>query len=207
MSDLFYLQDSRSNVGSRAMFWCEGGGYTSNLDKAEQFTREAAVKQYENRETDLPWPVDYVRALAEVGVDHQYLDDAQAQVFDLADDQIYVAFECLWDGNDLYWICQHGSSSSNLAMAGTWSAVEAEEIRAKQYQVWPKRYIDQHSRPVVQAHMLEHKKALREVRLKLPKIKRQRFRRDTVNCQDCGRFLSERQRFQDCHNCGASNAP
>ena len=35
MTDLFYLQDSRSNVGSRAMFWRAGGGYTTNLDEAE----------------------------------------------------------------------------------------------------------------------------------------------------------------------------
>ncbi|WP_282338586.1 hypothetical protein [Pseudomonas sp. PS02288] len=33
MSDLFFLQDSRSKVGSRAMFWRAGGGYTSNLDE------------------------------------------------------------------------------------------------------------------------------------------------------------------------------
>ncbi len=26
-ADFFYLQDSRSNVGSRAMFWRDGGGY------------------------------------------------------------------------------------------------------------------------------------------------------------------------------------
>ncbi|EPG8304157.1 hypothetical protein [Pseudomonas aeruginosa] len=30
MTDLFYLQDSRSNVGSRATFWRAGGGYTTN---------------------------------------------------------------------------------------------------------------------------------------------------------------------------------
>ena len=79
MSDLFFVQDSRSNVGSRAMFWRKGGGYTSNLDEAEQFKRESAVKQYECRETDLPWPVDYVRARAEVGVDCQYLTRSEAE--------------------------------------------------------------------------------------------------------------------------------
>lgn len=209
MNDLFYLQDSRSNVGSRAMFWRDGGGYTSNLDEAEQFTRAAAVKQYECRETDLPWPVDYVRALAEVGVDHQYIDDTAAQAFDPADDQVYVAYERMWDGNDLYWIQSHGSSSSNLAEAGTWPAAEAEEARAKGYQVWPKRYIDAHRRTVVQACKLEHKNALRAVGLKLPKLKRQRAPRywSRLNCEGCGRFLSERQRFEDCPNCGARNAP
>ncbi|EWC40169.1 hypothetical protein [Stutzerimonas stutzeri] len=207
MDDLFLLQDSRSNVGSRAMFWRLGGGYTSNLDEAEQFSREMAVRQYECRETDLPWPVNYVRALAEVGVDHQYIDDADAQAFDQADDQIYLAYERMWDGNDLYWIQSHGSSSSNLAEAGTWPATEAEEARAKGYQVWPKRYIDARSRTVVQSCKLDHKKALRSVGLKLPKIKRQRIRRHVTHCHGCGRFLSERQVYGDCPNCGVSNAP
>lgn len=42
MSELFFLQDSRSNVGSRAMFWRNGGGYTSNLDEADQCGRSRA---------------------------------------------------------------------------------------------------------------------------------------------------------------------
>ncbi|QNH04474.1 hypothetical protein HNQ27_17510 [Pseudomonas sp. B11D7D] len=211
MSDLFYLQDSRSNVGSRAMFWRDGGGYTSNLDEAEQFTRAAAVKQYECRETDLPWPVDYVRALAEVGVDHQYIDDASAQAFDPADDQVYVAYERMWDGNDLYWIQSHGSSSSNLAEAGTWPAAEAEAARVKGYQVWPKRYIDANRRTVVQACKLDHKKALHAVGLKLPKLQRQKVRRETYRCGSgyggCGRFLRPADYYTSCPHCGMGNAP
>ena len=39
MADLFYLQDSRSNVGTGAMWWQEGGGYGTNLDRAEAFNR------------------------------------------------------------------------------------------------------------------------------------------------------------------------
>lgn len=210
MSDLFYLQDSRSNVGSRAMFWRDGGGYTSNLDEAEQFTRAAAVKQYECRETDLPWPVDYVRALAEVGVDHQYLDlkPEQALAAAPADDRIYVAYHREWDGNCLIWLLLNGPTS-NLAAASTWSLAHAPGFTARGYVPWPKSYIDQHSRPVVRAFLLDHKKALRAVGLKLPKIQRPRYRSysNLNNCGGCGRFLSERQRFEDCPNCGARNAP
>lgn len=103
MSDLFFLQDSRSNVGSRAMFWREGGGYTSNLNEAEQFKRESAVKQYECRETDLPWPVEYVRTRAEVGVDCQYLTKSEAEAYRNEDGRVYVAYAREWDGNDLVW--------------------------------------------------------------------------------------------------------
>ena len=211
MSDLFYLQDSRSNVGSRAMFWRAGGGYTSNLDEAQEFTRERAVGQYECRETDLPWPVAFVRGLALVGVDHQDLNLPREQALAAApaDDRIYVAYPRIWDGNCLIWMSVYETHGSNLATARTWSASHAEGFTARGYLPWPKSYIDQVSRPVAVASTLDHKQALRSVGLKLPKLKRQsmRRRRDILNCSGCGRFLTERQRFDDCPNCGARNAP
>lgn len=206
MADLFYLQDSRSNTGSRAMFWRENGGYTSNLDEAEQFTREAAVKQYENRDSDLPWPVDYVRERSEVGVDCQYLTRSAAEAYRSEDDRVYVAYAREWDGNDLVW--RGGSRpTSNLKDAIHPHADDAAGFLAQGFELWPCGYIAERSRPVVRAFLLDHKQALRSVRLKLPKIKRQRIRRCTTNCHGCGRFLSERQVYSDCQNCGASNAP
>ncbi|WP_313056168.1 hypothetical protein [Stutzerimonas nitrititolerans] len=208
MDDQFFLQDSRSNVGSRSMFWRLGGGYTSNLDEAEQFTRAAAVKQYECRETDLPWPVVYVRALAEVGVDHQdlKLTPEQALASASADDRLYYAYKQTWDGNCLVWNAVGVGPTSNLADASTWSQDRASAID-EACVPWPKAYIDQHSRPVVRTIVLDHRKALREAGLKLPKIKRQRFRRYVANCHGCGRFLSERQVYGACPHCDASNAP
>lgn len=205
MSDLFYMQDSRSNVGSRAMFWRDGGGYTSNLDEAEQFTREHAVRQYECRETDLPWPVGYVRALAQVGVDHQYLERVKPPY----SEPFYVSMPREWDGNDLYWKrpLATGGLTSNLLDAGIWESEGAELLAYQGYQVWPKAYIDGKSRRVVPAALLHHKQALRSVGLKLPKVKRQRIRCDTVNCHGCGRFLTEAQRYGYCPNCDVSNAP
>lgn len=208
MSDLFYLQDSRSNVGSRAMFWRDGGGYTSNLDEAEQFTREAAVKQYECRETDLPWPVDYVRARQEVGVDCQYLTRSEAEAYRNEDGRVYVAYAREWDGNDLVW--RGGSRpTSNLEDAIHPGAADAAGYKAQGFELWPCGYIAERSRPVVRAFLLDHKKALRAVGLKLPKLQRPRYRSysNLNNCGGCGRFLSERQRFEDCPNCGTRNAP
>lgn len=209
MSDLFYLQDSRSNVGSRAMFWRLGGGYTSNLDEAEEFTRERAVRQYECRETDLPWPVPYVRGLAQVGVDHQDLDLSREKALSSAPvgDCIYVAYDRAWDGNCLIWMSLPAGKGSDLSVARTWSLDHAAGFVARGYLPWPKGYIDRHARPVAQAATLDHKRAMRSVGLKLPKITRPRIRRYTLNCDGCGRFLSERQRFFDCPNCGACNAP
>lgn len=209
MTDLFYLQDSRGNVGSRAMFWCLGGGYTSNLDEAEQFTREYVVKQYECRETDLPWPVDYVRARAQVGVDHQDLDLSSEQALAAAPpgDRIYVARTQEWDGNCLVWKSFKVGRTSNLADASNWSLEHAAGFAARGYVPWPKGYIDRCSRPVAVAELLNHRQALRSVGLRLPKIVRPRIRRYTVNCAGCGRFLGEHQVYGDCPNCGENNAP
>ncbi|MGK8744119.1 hypothetical protein ACRS6P_16595 [Pseudomonas aeruginosa] len=208
MADLFYLQDSRANVGSRAMFWRTGGGYTSNLDEAEQFSRERAVEQFESRESDLPWPVDYVRALAEVGVDSQYITRSEADAYSNEDGRVYAAYTREWDGNDLVWYGGKGSTS-NLEEAVHPSGAEIIGYLAHGLELWPCGYIAEHSRPVVRAALLDHKQALRSVGLKLPKFKRPRHRSysNRLNCDGCGRFLSERRRFEDCPNCGARNAP
>ena len=208
MSDFFFLQDSRSNVGSRAMFWREGGGYTSNLDEAEQFKRESAVKHYECRETDLPLPVEYVLARAEVGVDCQYLTKSEAEAYRNEDGRVYVAYAREWDGNDLVWLGGTGSTA-NLDDAIHPGAADAAGYLALGFELWPCGYIIERSRPVVRAALLDHKQALRSVGLKLPKLKRPHYRSysDRLNCDGCGRFLSDRQRFDDCPNCGARNAP
>lgn len=206
MADLFYLQDSRSNVGSRAMFWRAGGGYTSNLDEAETFTRERAVGQYERRETDLPWPVAYVRARAEIGVDFQYLTRSEAEAYRNEDGRVYVAYARAWDGNDLVWLGGKGPTA-NLEEAIHPGVSDAADYLAAGFELWPCGYISDRSRPVVRTALLDHKQALRGVGLKLPKIKRQRTRRYTQNCGGCGRFLSERQVYDNCPNCGEFNGP
>lgn len=208
MTNLFYLQDSRSNTGSRAMFWRNGGGYTSSLDEAEQFTRECAVRQYESRETDLPWPVEYVRARMETGVDCQYLTRSEAEVYRNEDGRVYVAYAREWDGNDLIWLGGKGPTA-NLDEAIHPGASDAASYLSRGFELWPCGYIVNHSRPVVQASLLNHKQALRSVDLKLPSVKRQRTRSSFTlnNCGGCGRFLSDRQRFDDCPNCGEGNAP
>lgn len=208
MSDLFYLQSSRSNVGSRAMFWREGGGYTSNLDEAKQFTRERAVAQFENRETDLPWPVAYIRARAEVGVDSQYITRSEAEAYRNEDGRVYVAYVREWDGNDLVWYGDKGPTA-NFEEAIHTSGAEIIGYQAHGHEFWPRGYIAERSRPVVRAAQLNHKQALRSVSLKLPKLVRPRYRSysNRLNCEGCGRFLNERQRYDDCPNCGTRNAP
>lgn len=203
MTDLFYLQDSRSNVGSRAMFWRNGGGYTSSLDEAEQFPREQAVKQYECRETDLPWPVVYVNRWADVGVDHQYISRIEAEQADNSAG-FYAAAPRDWDGNDLLWRSSLDDGyTANLKHARVFSAAEAIGGCV----IWPVSYINRKSRRVVRAALLDHASALSEVGLKLKKIKPQKARRYRYRCEPCGRFITEYQNYTECPNCGAENRP
>jgi len=79
--DEFYLQDSRTYVGNDVMWWAKGGnGYTTDLSKAEVYTREEAQRQHDMRRTDIPWPKAYIDGKTRPAVDVQYIrrDEALA---------------------------------------------------------------------------------------------------------------------------------
>jgi hypothetical protein len=74
VSELFYLQDSRSYVGNDVMWWALGGnGYTTDLRLAQTYTREEAQSMHRARESDIPWPKDYIDGKTRPAVDFQYL--------------------------------------------------------------------------------------------------------------------------------------
>lgn len=71
---LYFVQDTRSFVGNCPLWWRpNGGGYTTNLDEAGKFTREAAMKLHSNRDTDLPWLCSDINRLRRATIDAQYL--------------------------------------------------------------------------------------------------------------------------------------
>ena len=80
MSDLFYLQDSRSYVGNDVLWWANKGegGYTTDLRKARLFTKVEAQSQHDARETDIPWPKEYIDARTRPAVDMQYINRTEA---------------------------------------------------------------------------------------------------------------------------------
>lgn len=75
---LFYLQDSRTYVGNDMLFWAWGGGYTTNILKAEVFSKERALVLHRGRESDIPWPKEYIDARVRPAVDMQYCKSSQA---------------------------------------------------------------------------------------------------------------------------------
>jgi hypothetical protein len=69
--NLFYLQDSRNYTGNCMSWWKLGGGYTTDLSMAQTFSQEAAQRQHNSRESDIPWSKDYIDGLARPTVDMQ----------------------------------------------------------------------------------------------------------------------------------------
>ena len=77
--ELYYLQDNRSYVGNDMLWWAKDGrGYTTDLSKAHVYTKEEAVKQNQSRETDIPWPKEYIDERIRPAVDMQYCDKTVA---------------------------------------------------------------------------------------------------------------------------------
>ena len=55
---LYYVQDARSVVGNCGSWWApNGAGYVCCIDDAGQYT---GAKVRSMRDTDVPWPIDYV---------------------------------------------------------------------------------------------------------------------------------------------------
>lgn len=75
----FYLQDSRSYVGNDVLWWAkDGNGYTTDLSKAEVYSREDAQKMHNSRPSDIPWPKEYIDRKTRPAVDMQYIKRAEA---------------------------------------------------------------------------------------------------------------------------------
>ena len=61
------------------LWWCEGGnGYTTDLRKAATYAKDAAERMHDTRETDIPWPKEYIDARTRPAVDMQYIDRSHA---------------------------------------------------------------------------------------------------------------------------------
>lgn len=76
--DEYVLQDRRSYLGNALVFWRDGGGYTANIEDAEVFTKEQAIRQNQTRETDIPWPKSYFTGKTTAIVDAQHVSISDA---------------------------------------------------------------------------------------------------------------------------------
>ena len=75
MPKQFYMQDKRQYVGNDMLWWAKDGkGYTCDLSKALIWSKFDALVQAESRDTDIPWPKEYIDARTRPTVDVQHVD-------------------------------------------------------------------------------------------------------------------------------------
>ncbi|WP_288477076.1 hypothetical protein [uncultured Pseudomonas sp.] len=203
----FFLQDSRSYTGDGLMFWALGGGYTTNIDQAERFTQDQAQGQHDCRETDVPWPADYIEQRAHRGVDCQYVSQAEAAPMLAQSGPVVLHVPKDWNGNDLIWIGSHGQRGPVLDLARwEWTAADLEIAKSLGCIAWPLRYIEGKARRLVHRQNVSHVQAIRGTGIVLQKPRKPKER--PLNCGGCGRFISwDRRFFEDCRNCGQDNRP
>ena len=76
--EIYVIQDSRQYVGNDLLFWRNGGGYTTDLEKAELFTKKQAVAINQDRASDIPWTHKYLFEHAQQTVDMQNINNKTA---------------------------------------------------------------------------------------------------------------------------------
>lgn len=193
MSDLFYLRDSRSNTGSNAVFWRDGGGYTSSLKDAELFSKESAQKHFNDRSTDWPLCKEKVDRLTEIHVDHQYLN--KRGEIDLNDEYV-IRLGDHYNGNDVYFYTgANTQSSDDYSKAFVFDRESGVDYVLKNGgKIYPKSHTDKICRPVISARNINVKSMTQGAGIKQPKDVSLRRRRKGSsgktrwNCPSCGKI-------------------
>ncbi|MBU2113681.1 MAG: hypothetical protein KKE94_07890 [Gammaproteobacteria bacterium] len=204
MSRLFYLRDTRSNVGSNAQFWAAQGGYTTNLKAAEVFREDKALRQHQCRETDLPVAVDFVALKTRQRVDCQNVDPSPT----MRDaDKHVVIFNGRWDGNDVLFVGDHGRTF-DFEDASVFELEEACELAATNpnYRIQPYDDMAAIARTTIDATHVQPKACADFAGFTLNEPPKPR--KPVYRCEGCGVFMSEYQRYtSDCRKCGCDNRP
>ena len=188
MSQLFYLRDSRTNVGSTCLFWAQDGcGYTSDLDKAHAYTLEEAQRKFNSRHTDVPLCKELVDELARSRVDCQYLpaDGEKAGC-----DEYVISPKGKWDGNDVYWFT-FDFLSVNYKGAAVFSyrnALARINELGIDANIYAKSEIDAIARRTFQVANINERKMITAAGIRKPKRKRTRQTTGKTrgNCPHCG---------------------
>jgi hypothetical protein len=192
MSQLFYLRDSRSDVGDSCMFWAkDGAGYTTNLEAAHVYTLAEAQCHFNSRATDIPYCKDQVDQLATVRVDHQYLPDALAT----ADDLCVIHIVGDYNGNDIYWLTDayHSIELTDALELSHADAVNKVAHLAKynvQAEIYSKLSIDNIARRTFQVSNVNKRKMVTVAGIKNNhprKRNRATTGRTRGNCPHCGK--------------------
>lgn len=202
--ELFYLRDTRSNVGSSALFWDLGGGYTSSLARAQKFTREQAVGHHNARETDVPLRCDLVDPLSYLAVDMQHLRHALKPTGGL----VYMVTNCEYDGNNVLFLAEAGMTHdvSAAALVEWQKALKIQRSSNVKVEIYAESDIRAVARPVVHADDVPTGKFLRKAKIKMNRLarpKRPTTGKHRGNCPVCGKITWDYNPYENatCRMC------
>lgn len=180
----------------------DGAGYTTDIGKAQEYTKEQAQAQHNCRETDIPWLKAYIDLLAHPAVDMQYVRRADSDA--IADTEFYLQYADDWDGNDIIWLMGGEfdfSADLSKAFVSTKTCDDPSNLVP-----WSKKYIDAHTRKTVNVKNVKRDEALFGTGIILNKP--QKYMKETYRCYGCGRIMSELQYYSaTCAHCKTENRP
>jgi hypothetical protein len=199
MKNRFYLACFRDNVGSNVGFHrINGNGYTTNVKEAHVYTKEEAQRAWNRgREYDQPICADSVDALTVYKVDCQYIPN-ETQIPEDADEHtLFVAFRPhRWDGNDVFWIQESGTSTTDFTKAVTFTSDSSDALFSAVKEmmiVIPAEMAEQVKRKTFDFSKFDRRKMVQSAGLKQPgwlkQQKRRRYSGKTRwNCPACGKI-------------------
>ena len=185
-NDDFVLRDSRSNTGTNVTFWSKQGGYTTNLNEADVFTKDNAIRQHRCRETDIPLPKGVLASLSAQRVDMQYLPESLSPGLT----EYVIQRKGDYNGNDIYFLNHTFGSSTNYSDAKVFTEEEALGLMSTNdyYQAHAKVDIDQIMRLSVHTNQFDNEKLANDSGIEL--IKPVLEKEKPMHCGHCGSFIS-----------------
>lgn len=71
-NELFYLQEYDRSSSNTMLWWAHGDrGYTTDITKAQTYTKAQAQAYHDQQATTVPWPKAYIDARTRLTVDMQ----------------------------------------------------------------------------------------------------------------------------------------
>lgn len=187
----FYLACFRDNVGSNMGFYAANGiGYTTNIDRAQVYTREEAQNVWASaRGYDQPISADHVDAAAIYKVDSQHIP-AQPSIPDGV--ELFAAFaKSKWDGNDVFWLSPIGVTA-DFSDASQLTRNQLVKV-SNDFVIIPYAVADSQKRRTFAHELFNPRTMVQGAGLVLPDhIKRERRAKDSAktrwNCPACGKI-------------------
>lgn len=185
MENEFYLRDTRSDVGSTCMFWAKGGcGYSSDLARAEVFSREEAQKYADRQCHFIPLSKLKVDAVSTVRVDMQNLE----LNVDFSEGVIIHRNCNNYDGNDIYFEDGNGGVTANYEEAKAYS-LDDDFSKLPGFAL-SKSFLDTICRRTLQAENVNHRKMITAsgIKYRAPRKPRCTTGKTRGNCPICGKI-------------------